>query len=46
MAKKVDNIEKDKRLRIIQEWLIDDWPSADIKLQIVEKWGLSVRHVS
>lgn len=43
MAKKVDNIEKDKRLRIIQEWLIDDWPSADIKLQIVQKWSLSVR---
>lgn len=40
---KIDNVEKDRRLRIIQEWLIDDWPAADIKVQIVEKWGVSVR---
>jgi hypothetical protein len=43
MPKPVDQIEKDKRIRVVQEWIIDDWPSSDIVSNIVSKWGLSDR---
>jgi hypothetical protein len=39
----IDNIEWDKRIRIVQEWLIDDWSSADIIAQINNKWGIEER---
>lgn len=40
---KTDQVEKDKRVRIVQEWLIDDWPVQDIIAQIKLKWGLEDR---
>jgi hypothetical protein len=40
---KIDQVEKDKRVRIVQEWLIDDWPVQDIITQIKTKWGLEER---
>jgi len=39
----IDNIEWDKRIRIVQEWLIDDWSSTDIIAQINNKWGIEER---
>lgn len=44
MPDKIDKIEKDKRIRIVMEWILEDWPSNDIVAQIVSKWGLSERH--
>lgn len=43
MPKKVNNIEYEKRIRIIQEWIIDDWPYADIINQIFAKWEIADR---
>lgn len=43
MSKKVDKIEYEKRVRIVQEWILEDWPSCDIIAQIVQKWGLEDR---
>jgi len=43
MAKKVDNIEYEKRIRIVQEWIIEDWPYSDIITQIKAKWGIEDR---
>jgi len=39
----IDNIEWDKRIRIVQEWLIDDWSSTDIIAKINNKWGIEER---
>jgi hypothetical protein len=41
--KKIDNVEKAKRIRIIMEWILEDWPSTDIITQVVTKWGVSDR---
>jgi len=38
---RVDSVEKAKRLRIIQEWLIDDWSVSDVKAEIIRRWELS-----
>jgi len=43
MAKKSEDIEIDRRVRIIQEWLIDDLPVADIKTECERKWLVSTR---
>lgn len=40
----VSKIEKDKRIRIVMEWILEDWPSADIISNMVEKWVMSERH--
>ncbi len=40
---KIDKIEFDKRIRIVQEWIIDDWRPVDIIKQIELKWGLQDR---
>lgn len=40
---KITRIEHEKRLRMVQEWIIDDWPSCDIVIQSVAKWGVSDR---
>ncbi len=40
---KITHVEKAKRLRAVQEWLIDDWPACDIVTQSVNKWGVSER---
>jgi hypothetical protein len=40
---KIDKIEFEKRIRIVQEWIIEDWQSVDIIAQIIDKWGLAQR---
>lgn len=42
---RVDKIEKEKRLRIVQEWLLQDHTTSDIVTQGVAKWGISKRQV-
>lgn len=34
---KADKIEYEKRVRIVQEWILEDWPSCDIVAQILQK---------
>jgi len=41
--RKVDTVEYEKRIRIIQEWIIDDWPYTDVVNQIIAKWGIQER---
>jgi hypothetical protein len=38
-----DKIEKEKRLRIVQEWILQDQLSIDIIANCVAKWGISER---
>lgn len=38
---KSDSVEYEKRIRIVQEWLIDDWATVDIKAEIKRRWELS-----
>lgn len=40
---KHDKIETDKRIRIVKEWLIDDWSYGDIIAQIKIKWDIDDR---
>ena len=40
---KFDKIEFEKRIRIVQEWIIEDWQSVDIIAQIISKWGVEER---
>lgn len=40
---KTDKIEYEKRIRVVQEWIIEDWPSVDIIANIGDKWGLESR---
>jgi len=42
-APRVDAVEMEKRIRIVQEWIIDDWPYTDIVQQIMTKWDMSER---
>ena len=42
-SKRVDAVEYEKRIRIVQEWIIDDWPYIDIIAQIVKNWDLTDR---
>ncbi len=39
----IDKIEYEKRIRIVQEWLIDDWSPTDIIAQVNQKWGIEER---
>lgn len=43
MPDKVDKIEKQKRIRMVMEWIIDGYPYQDIVTQIVNKWGIKER---
>lgn len=43
-SKKISQVEKDKRIRIVMEWILEDWPSDDIITNIVSKWGVTRRH--
>jgi hypothetical protein len=43
MPKKVDHVEYEKRIRVVQEWIIDDWPYTDIVREIINKWGIQER---
>lgn len=40
---KSDNIEKEKRLRIVQEWILQDYLTSDIVNQCINKWGVTER---
>lgn len=40
---KTDNIEIDKRIRAVQEWLVDDYPISDIIANCIQKWGIQDR---
>lgn len=42
-GRKTDSIEYEKRIRVVQEWIIDDWPYSDIVTQIVAKWDIQER---
>lgn len=39
----IDKIEYEKRIRVVQEWILEDWPSSDIVSNIGMKWGVEVR---
>jgi len=41
--KKRDKVEYEKRIRIIQDWIIDDWPGVDIIREIENRWGIQSR---
>lgn len=40
---KVDKVEYERRIRTVQEWVIDEWPYQDIIAQIINKWGIEER---
>jgi hypothetical protein len=40
---KSDKLEKEKRIRIVQEWILQDFITTDIVNQCVNKWGVSDR---
>lgn len=40
---KSDHVEYEKRIRIVQEWILEDWPSCDIVQQVNSKWGVEER---
>ncbi|SHK93178.1 hypothetical protein SAMN05444266_101628 [Chitinophaga jiangningensis] len=40
---RVDKVEYERRIRIVQEWLVDDWPYQDVISQIIKKWDLEER---
>lgn len=40
---KCDQVEYEKRIRVVQEWILEDWPSCDIVRQINSKWGIEDR---
>lgn len=39
----IDKIEKAKRLRVVQEWILDDYRPVDIIANINSKWGVQER---
>jgi hypothetical protein len=40
---KVDKVEFEKRIRIVQEWILEDQAYTDIVSAIMSKWGLEER---
>ena len=40
---KADKVEVDRRLRTVQEWIIEDIPYQDMVNQMVQKWGIEER---
>lgn len=40
---KADPVEYEKRIRIVQEWILEGWPSCDMVAQIIMKWGVVER---
>ena len=39
----IEKIEYEKRIRVVQEWILEDWPSVDIIAQLAQKWGVGDR---
>lgn len=42
-AKKSNNIEYLKRIRVVQEWILENYPYCDILSNIQKQWGVSDR---
>ncbi|MGN6438183.1 MAG: hypothetical protein ACTHMM_16705 [Agriterribacter sp.] len=40
---KDDKFQTELRIRMVQEWLIEDWPSQDIVTNVIQKWGVCER---
>lgn len=40
---KSDNLEKDKRVRIVVEWILQDHITTDIVNNCIKQWGVSER---
>jgi hypothetical protein len=40
---KADKVEFEKRVRIVQEWILEDQAYADMVTAIMQKWGLEER---
>ena len=40
---KIDKVETEKRIRIVQEWILEDQAYTDIVSAIMQKWGLEER---
>jgi hypothetical protein len=40
---KTDKVEFEKRIRIVQEWILEDQAYADMVAAIMQKWGLEER---
>lgn len=43
MSKRSDKIEYEKRVRAVQEWIINSYSYIDIVKQIVQTWGITER---
>jgi len=43
MPSRCDKVEYEKRVRIVQEWILDDYPYTDMVTQIVTKWQIEER---
>lgn len=43
MANKIDKVEFERRIRAIQEWIIEEWPYQDMVTQVVNKYGVTDR---
>lgn len=39
----IDKIEFEKRVRMVQEWIIEDWPEADIRTNVMKTWKIGER---
>lgn len=40
---RIDKTEYERRIRTVQEWLVDDWPLGDVMSQIIKKWEVESR---
>jgi hypothetical protein len=43
MPKRIDKVEYEKRIRIVQEWILEDQAYSDMVAAIMQKWGLEDR---
>lgn len=43
MSKRSDQIEYEKRIRAVQEWIINSYSYVDIVKQVVQSWGVTDR---
>lgn len=44
MAQKASKLELRSRLRVVQQWILDGHPFADIIRSSITQWGISRRH--
>jgi len=43
MSKRSDKVEMERRVRTVQEYILMDYPYADIVAQCIQKWGVCDR---